>query len=158
MRKASILLVILVLMLFNGCSFIGQKGYIIEEASSASWKFSGGKLLIKGGEQELKYSIAYIGKDELKPLNLNFDFFIALKNSENKKDLDKAEHLHSNINSYVSKKVDTKYSKKDSFKGKLLESNKEYDFEKLYLRISYEIDGKKHEEVIELPMENIRGN
>jgi hypothetical protein len=155
MRKQSVFLAFLILVFFSGCSFIGQKGYSIKEASSENWKFTGGKLLFKGGEQELKYSVAYIGKDEFEPLNLTFDFSISPKNSENKKDINSAEHLHSMINSYMNKKINNNYTKKDSFKGKLLDTKKNYDFEKLYLKISYEADGKKYEEVIELPMVKI---
>ena len=154
MRKKDILLVVLIFTLLGGCSLIGQKGYVIKETYGENWKFAGGKLLFKGGEQEIKYSIAYIGKDEFQPFNLNFDFFIPLKNSENQKGIDNAEHLHSIINSYVGKKINNKYMKKNSFKGKLLDSEKDYDFEKLYLRISYEADGKNYEEIIELPMED----
>jgi hypothetical protein len=153
MRKQSILLVFLVLVFFS--SFIGQKGYNIKEASDENWKFTGGKLLFKGGEQELKYSIAYIGKNEIEPINLTFDFSISPKNRDNKKEINTAEHLHSMINGFMDKKINNNYTKKDSFKDKLLDPKREYDFEKLYLKVSYEADGKKHEEVIELPMEKI---
>lgn len=150
MGKKSILIAFIVLVFLTGCSSIMKKGYVIKESSSKNWRFTGGELILKGGEEEITYSIDYIGNDEFKPSGLTFEFLICPKDS-NKSDVSSAEHLHSNINGYT--KVDNKYSNKDSFKGKLLDLEKEYDFEYLYLKISYEADGIDHEEVIKLSME-----
>lgn len=157
MGKKSILIVFIMLVILNGCSLAQGKGYTIKETFGKDWSFAGGELLFKGGEEEIKYSIDYIGNNKIDPIGLTFEFLIFTKNSDNKNDIKGAEHLHSNINGYLGKKVDNNYSKKDSFKGDFLDSEKEYSFESLYLRITYEADGRNYEEVIKLPMEKKQG-
>ena len=155
MRTKGIMIIVTVLFILSGCSYIMEKGYTIKAASGENWSFTEGKLLFKGEEEEISYSIDYIGNDKIHPTNLTFDFLINTKNNDNKNDISTAEHLHSNVNVYLDEEVDNNYSKKDSFKDKLLNSKKEYDYECLYLKVTYEVDGKVYEEVIKLPMEKI---
>lgn len=155
MKKRIILIVFSVLIILLGYVSIKDKGYIIKESSSENWNFTGGKFLYKGGEEEIKYSIEYIGNNEFKPIDLVFEFLICPKNNNSMNDIKYAEHLHSYINKYMNQKVNDKFSKEGSWKGNFIDSNKDYYYENLYLKISYSISGTYFEEILELPMERM---
>lgn len=147
-----LILIILVIMMFTGCSKTISYKYNEAVSQSDDWSVENGLISIREGGDLLKFEIKYIGDtsiDEGEPWSCKV--LVCEKNK--KSSIDEVEVIFTRYDIYGKAMVDgdTKVVNTDN---DVIDIENSYDFSSVYLKITYTKESKVYEDIIELSLKN----
>jgi hypothetical protein len=150
----------LLIMIISACSVQSNAKndavYTISDFNSGKWKFSKVEYILKNNIQKFSYEkIEYVGDTKRNITSIAVDFYL---NSHDEKESFR-EHIFSSSIEYANE-----YEFKKGFafleainEGSLLNNERIYDFDFLYVSFSYKVDGVEMIDNLKIPM-NTKSN
>jgi len=149
--KKKLILIILVIMMFTGCSKTVSYKYNEAVSQSGDWSVENGRISIREGG-DLEFKVKYIG-DTLIEEGKSWTCKVLVCKNNKEISIDEAEVIFTRLDIY-GKEITDGDTKVVSTDDDVINIENDYDFSSVYLKIEYTKNNEVNEDIIELSLKN----